>query len=127
MLNSIKNITKQNEQKIVYAFAESTTLGNAFNVDIDLLENKTIHSMQFIVGGKVYNQYGVIGVTVSGGSSYTDILIAGSGQSTNAYHGTVYSLADNNDYVNCRYIRAAITGSIGDLSACTVTAIITYE
>ena len=127
MLNSIKNIAKQYEQKIVYDFAQSTAFGSTFTVDIDLLANKTIHSIQVIVGGEVVNQYGSIGVVVSGGSSYTDNIISISGQSTNAYNGTVYSLVDNNDYVNCRYIRVSLVGNGGNLTTCTVAVIINYE
>lgn len=127
MLNSIKNIAKQYEQKIVYDFAQSTTLGSAFTVNIDLLANKTIHSIQVIVGGEVVSQYGSIRVAVSGGSSYTDNIISVSGQSGNAFNGTVYSLTDNNDYVNCRYIRVALTGQNGNLTTCTVAVIINYE
>ena len=127
MLNSIKNIAKQYEQKIVYDFAQSTASGSTFTVDIDLLSNKTIHSIQVIVGGEVVNQYGSIGVAVSGGSSYTDNIISISGQSTNAYNGTVYSLVDNNDYVNCRYIRVSLVGNGGNLTTCTVAVIINYE
>lgn len=127
MLNSIKNTAKQYEQKIVYDFAQSTTVGSAFTVDIDLLANKTIHSIQVIVGGEVVNQYGTIGVAVSGGSSYTDNIISDSGQSANAFNGTVYSLVDNNDYVNCRYIRVSLSGQGGNLTTCTVATIISYE
>ena len=127
MLNSIKNISKQYEQKIVYDFAQSTAVGSAFTVDIDLLANKTIHSIQVIVGGEVVNQYGSIVVSVSGGSSYTDTIISDSGQSTNAYNGTVYSLVDNNNYVNCRYVRVSLVGQGGNLTTCTVAVIINYE